>query len=90
MHVKLIYLFHAVEYLAIWSWAREQPADLAYNRLLDRTKSHMTVLAEYYQGKESRWDFTAFPTTVSTSINAVCSKENNSKHSPSGHVTDVA
>ena len=33
---------------------REQQADLTYDRLLDKVKSHETSVAEYWQEKESR------------------------------------
>ena len=34
--------------------AWEQPADLAYDRLLDMVISHETTVAEYHNGKENR------------------------------------
>ena len=37
---------HAVRYFAINSWAKEQPKDLVYTRLLDEVKSHGTSVAE--------------------------------------------
>ena len=86
MNPQKVYLFiHAVNYfinIANWSWAREEPADLACDRLLRKSKSHDTAVSENHQGKESRQD-SSFSTTVFTFIDAVCSRENYSRHIPS-------
>ena len=55
----------AVKYFAVNSWAREWPADFAYDRLLDKAKSHEIVMVYYHQDKESRQDIMVFPATVS-------------------------
>ena len=62
---------HAVKYYSVYTWAREHAADLAYDRLLNKVKSHDTAMAEYHLDK----DFMAFPATVSISIDAVQSNE---------------
>ena len=46
---------------AITFWTREQPADLAYDQLLDKAKSHKTAVVEYNHDKESRQKSMGFP-----------------------------
>ena len=62
---------HVFTYFAHCSLAREQPADLPFDRLLDKAKSHENALAEYQPYQKNRQDSMAFPATVSTSIDAV-------------------
>ena len=50
---------------------REQPTDLAYDRLLYKAESYEIPEVEYNYGKESRQDSLLSSSTVSTSINAV-------------------
>ena len=46
MSIRKIDLFiHAVKYFAIRFWAWELQADLAYDHLLDKAKSHETAVA---------------------------------------------
>ena len=72
MNTHKVDLFNlAVKYFAVCSWAREQPADLAYYKLLDKVTSHETAVAEYHHRKVHIQDSTAFPATVSVSIHAV-------------------
>ena len=73
---------HRVKFFTSQSWAREQQADLAHDMLLDRAKSQEHTLSEYHQEKMSRQDSTTFPAIISTSIDAVCSKENHSQTLP--------
>ena len=81
MDIHKVYLFiHAIKYFAIRSWAREQPADLAYDQLLHKAKSQMTAVIEYNQDKESSQDSTAFP---SASSHAVWSSDWYNRCSPS-------
>ena len=78
---KFDLFIHAVKYFDVCSCTREQPADLAYDRLLDKAKSHETATAEYHLDNIGRKDSMTFPATVSTSIDAVGSTE--SYRSPS-------
>ena len=72
---KVDLLIQAVKHFAVCSWARELPPDLAYDRLLDKARSHETAVAEYYLDKESRQDSIALLATFCASIDAVCSSE---------------
>ena len=45
---------HTTKYFAFLSLASEQPADLAYDKLLDKAKSHVYAVVKYHQGKERR------------------------------------
>ena len=83
IHTHKIDLFnHAVKCLTIQFWARKLPADIAYDRLLDKSKSPDTAVVEYNQGKESWQVSMAFPAMVSTYIDGIYSKDNYSRHSP--------
>ena len=72
----------AVQYF-VCSWTRKQPADLVYDRLLDKVKSYETSMKDYHHNKESKKDSTAFPATVSTSTVSVCSIESYRRSSSS-------
>ena len=72
---KVDLLLQAVKYFAVHLWEMEQAADLAYGRLLDKAKSHESVMVENHQDKENWQDSTTFPTTVSTSIGTVYPSE---------------
>ena len=72
---KVNLFIDVVKYFAVSSWGREQQAPLGHHRLLDKAKSHKTVMADYHHNKESRQDFVAFPATVSASIVAVYSSD---------------
>ena len=85
---KVDLFIHAVEYFCVHSWASEQPADVAHNRLLGKAKSHKNAMVEYHLDKESRKAPMALPATDCTSIDAVHFSENYKDLLP-GPVTDV-
>ena len=53
---KVDLFIHAVKYFPLHSWPREQLADLAYDRLLEKATSCETSLSEYHHSKESGQD----------------------------------
>ena len=45
---KVDVFIHAVKLFAVHLWEMEQLADLAYERLLHKAKSHESAMAEYH------------------------------------------
>ena len=56
---------------SVRSWARELPTDLTYDKLLDKAKSHKTLVPDHHD-EETHFDSAAFPLKVSSSIDAIC------------------
>ena len=72
---KVDLFIHAVKHFTVFSLAREQPSDLAYERLLDNVKSHEAAVAKYHHHKKSRQDSMGFLARVSNSTDVVHSSE---------------
>ena len=72
---KVDLFIHTVKYSAFCSWAREQWADLAYDRLLDKYKSQETAMAEDLHDKENKQDCMDVPATDSMSLDTACISE---------------
>ena len=51
-HSKVNLFIQAITYLAVHSWAREQPADLGYDILFENAKNQKTTVAYYHQYKK--------------------------------------
>ena len=59
--VFLLMFLHTRKYFVVCSLSREQPADIAFDRLLNKAKSYDTAMADYHHDKEPCQDPSAFP-----------------------------
>ena len=86
---KVELFIYAVKYFANSSWARKQPADLAYNWLLDKAKSYETTVGRIQPIQGELVGIHGFLATVSGSVNTVHLTDSYNRYSLPGSVTDV-
>ena len=71
MNTQKVDLLIHIKHFTVCLWAREQSADLGYDKLLDNAKNHETAIANYHHDKENMQDSSGFPSIVTACMDAI-------------------